>query len=113
MCWNITKGQGRVAVSNFGTLNAYKNGPIRFMNDLLPERFNKDYPLVRFAVKPTPFYTSFFLLKGNTLLKILGPSWIHLTENMWCCRVVDFMLGTFGDILRDFGTLWCNHECPV
>lgn len=73
MCWNITRGQGRVAVSNFGTLNAYKNGPIRFMNDLLPERFNKDYPLVRFAVKPTPFYTSFFLLKGNTLLKILGP----------------------------------------
>lgn len=31
------------------------------------------------------------------------PDWIHSTENMWWSRMVDFMLSTYGDILRNFG----------
>lgn len=49
--WSITMGNDGVAVGNFGTLNAYQDGPGRFITGLLPGRLNKDYPIGKVPCK--------------------------------------------------------------
>lgn len=43
MNWNVTRDQDKVAVGNFSTVNAYQDGPSKFITRLLLRRFNNDY----------------------------------------------------------------------
>lgn len=91
-------------MSNFGTLNAYQDGPSWFIIGLLRGRFNRDCPTGEIPCNANTFLNKFLSAKGQCLAqKFRTPGRIYSTENMWWGRMVNFILGTFEDILQEFG----------
>lgn len=58
------RGQDGVAMGNFGALNAYQDGPRRFITGLFSGRFIRDYLIGEFLCKTDTFLNKFISAKG-------------------------------------------------
>lgn len=101
---NVTREQDGIVVGHFGTSSAYQDASSKSIIELLPNRFNKDYPLREVLRRANTFSDKFLSEKGQyPAHNFITPGWIYSIENMWWSRMVNFILTIFRNTFRNFG----------